>query len=61
LRQRPWVALDEGYTSSRDGNDFGLHIVENIAEAHGWEVVAVDGNDDGARFEVRFTTSPSDG
>lgn len=39
-----------GYTTG-DGQGAGLGIVERIAEAHGWEIVA--SNDDGARVEVR--------
>jgi PAS domain S-box-containing protein len=40
-----------GYTTNEGGTGFGLSIVAEIAEAHGWDVTATD--DDGARFEVR--------
>ncbi|MEF8779831.1 MAG: PAS domain-containing sensor histidine kinase [Haloferacaceae archaeon] len=43
--------FEPGYTTTRDGTGFGLAIVEEIAEAHGW-TVAVDGGGDGARFEI---------
>jgi PAS domain S-box-containing protein len=41
-----------GATSEDDGTGFGLAIVREIVEAHGWEVVATDGDDGGARFEI---------
>ncbi len=40
--------FEPGYTQS-GGTGFGLTIVERIADAHGWTVVAT--GDDGARFE----------
>jgi len=43
--------FDLGYTSSRDGTGFGLSIVKQIAEAHGWEVAVTEGTEGGARFE----------
>ena len=52
--------FEQGFTSSPEGSGLGLRIVERVAETHGWDVVAVDGNDGGARFEVRFTGSPQD-
>lgn len=41
-----------GYSTSRDGTGFGLSIVEDVAEAHGWSVSVTDGSEGGARFEV---------
>ncbi|WP_336326023.1 PAS domain S-box protein [Halovenus sp. HT40] len=41
-----------GYTTNEDGTGFGLSIVAEIAEAHGWEVRATDSTGGGARFEV---------
>ena len=46
------AVLDSGY-SGGDGTGFGLSIVETIAEAHGWDLDVVDGDDGGARFEFR--------
>jgi len=53
----PGIPVDEreavfahGYTTSADGTGFGLAIVEEIADAHGWTVAVADGNG-GARFE----------
>jgi PAS domain S-box-containing protein len=44
--------FDRGYTTSKDGTGFGLAIVEEVAEAHGWEVRVTASASDGARFEV---------
>nr|WP_303646727.1 GAF domain-containing protein [Haloarchaeobius salinus] len=41
--------LESGFTTSEVGTGFGLTIVREIAEAHGWSVDVVD--DDGLRFE----------
>jgi len=45
-----------GYTTSPEGTGFGLNIVRQIAEAHGWTVTATEGVDGGARFEVTGVT-----
>jgi len=44
--------FDHGYTTSPDGTGFGLAIVADIVEAHGWTVSATDGERGGARFEI---------
>ena len=41
-----------GYSTDEDGTGFGLSIVEQVVDAHGWAVRVVDGADGGARFEV---------
>ncbi|MGM0605700.1 MAG: PAS domain-containing sensor histidine kinase [Halobacteriota archaeon] len=41
-----------GFTTDTTGTGFGLAIVAEIAEAHGWDVDLVA--EDGARFEFRF-------
>ena len=40
-----------GYSTSEAGTGFGLAIVRQIAEGHGWAVRATDASDGGARFE----------
>jgi PAS domain S-box-containing protein len=45
----PGRILESGFTTSDVGTGFGLTIVREIAEAHGWSVDVVD--DDGLRFE----------
>ncbi len=41
-----------GYSTLEDGTGFGLVIVKDIVEAHGWELRATDSETDGARFEI---------
>ena len=43
--------VETGYTNSRGGTGFGLSIVSQIAEAHGWTVDVTEGREGGARFE----------
>jgi PAS domain S-box-containing protein len=45
--------FDPGYTTAPEGTGFGLAIVQEIAEAHGWGVEVTESDDGGARFEVR--------
>jgi len=44
--------FEMGYSSTQDGTGFGLAIVEQVAEAHGWEVSLTDSDRGGACFEV---------
>ena len=52
----PEVAHDEvfevGYSTVEDGTGFGLRIVEQIADAHGWEIAITDSEAGGARIEI---------
>lgn len=43
--------FDAGETTRQDGTGFGLPIVKQIAEAHGWEINLTESFDGGARFE----------
>ena len=45
--------FDPGVSSRPDGTGFGLSIVAEIVEAHGWSIEATDGSTGGARFEIR--------
>ncbi|WP_251329792.1 PAS domain S-box protein [Haloplanus pelagicus] len=45
--------FERGFTTATDGTGFGLAIVDQIADAHGWTVSVTDGHDGGARFEFR--------
>jgi Signal transduction histidine kinase len=45
--------FEAGHTSVADGTGFGLKIVSEIAEAHGWSVDLVESDEGGARFEFR--------
>lgn len=44
--------FEHGYTTSDDGTGYGLSVVRQIVDAHGWEIQITDGTDGGARFEV---------
>lgn len=44
--------FEAGFSTADDGTGFGLSIVEQVAEAHGWEIQATTGSDGGARFEI---------
>jgi PAS domain S-box-containing protein len=49
----PETVFDRGVTSADEGTGFGLAIVREIAEAHGWEVAVTESDEGGARFEFR--------
>lgn len=46
------VVFDLGYSSADGGTGFGLSIVKQIVEAHGWTVRVVDSPAGGARLEI---------
>lgn len=44
--------FEYGYTTGDDGTGFGLTIVREGVEAHGWSIEATEGEGGGARFEI---------
>jgi len=44
--------FEQGHTTSPDGTGFGLAIVDQIAEAHGWTIELRESGEGGARFEI---------
>ena len=52
--QDPDRLFESGYTTTPGGTGLGLTIVRHVAEAHGWDVRAMTGEDGGARFEFRL-------
>jgi signal transduction histidine kinase len=42
--------FDAGMTTAEDGTGFGLYIVRQIAEVHGWTAAVEESTDGGARF-----------
>ncbi|WP_247005333.1 PAS domain-containing sensor histidine kinase [Halorientalis litorea] len=49
-----------GYSTADGGTGFGLDIVQQVAEAHGWTVSVTDGDDGGARFEITGVQRPTE-
>jgi len=49
--------FDSGHTTSNDGTGFGLAIVEQICEAHSWDITATESKTGGARFEITSVES----
>ncbi|MCD2204969.1 GAF domain-containing sensor histidine kinase [Halobacterium sp. KA-6] len=48
--------FEDGYSTGESSTGFGLAIVNQIVEAHGWEVCATHSADGGARFEITGVT-----
>jgi signal transduction histidine kinase len=46
-----------GYSTAETGTGFGLAIVSEIVDAHGWTVSVTESEAGGARFEI--VTEPS--
>ncbi|WP_168216033.1 PAS domain S-box protein [Halorussus marinus] len=46
------LVFERGYTTAEDGSGFGLAIVDDIVNAHGWDVAVRDGDAGGVRFEI---------
>ena len=44
--------FDSGYSTADQGTGFGLDLVRQAVEAHGWDVDVTESGDGGARFEV---------
>jgi len=44
--------FEAGYSTADDGTGFGLAIVKEIVEAHGWEIRVADSQTGGVRFEI---------
>jgi signal transduction histidine kinase len=44
--------FEPGVSTEPDGTGFGLTIVRDLAEAHGWDVAATESGAGGARFEI---------
>lgn len=51
------AVFEYGYSTGERGTGFGLAIVEQIAEAHGWRVTLTTSEEDGARFEFHGVDS----
>ena len=52
--ERREQVLRPGETTGKGGIGYGLAIVDQIVEAHGWSLTVTDGDEGGARFEVSW-------
>lgn len=52
--------FEPGHTTTEDGFGFGLTIVAEIVDAHGWTVAASEAPGGGARFEITGTDAVAD-
>ncbi|WP_435061971.1 PAS domain S-box protein [Halobaculum sp. EA56] len=50
------AVFEAGYSTGDRGTGFGLRIVRQVAESHGWDVRATESEEGGARFEVTGVT-----
>jgi PAS domain S-box-containing protein len=46
------AVFEWGHTTTTEGTGFGLAIVTEIVEAHGWEIEVCDATTGGTRFEI---------
>ena len=46
------TVFEAGYSTTEDGTGFGLSIVAEIADAHGWDITVTESEAGGARFEI---------
>jgi PAS domain S-box-containing protein len=45
------IVFESGYTTRENGTGYGLSIVRQVTEAHGWSVELTESDSGGARFE----------
>ncbi|MFD1527006.1 sensor histidine kinase [Halolamina salina] len=46
------IVFERGYSTNAEGTGYGLDIVAEIVEAHGWDVTLTESDGGGARFEI---------
>ena len=46
------TVFEQGYTTTEEGTGYGLSIVREIVNGHGWEICVTDSSPGGARFEI---------
>ena len=51
------AVFEAGYSTSDNGTGFGLNIIQDIVEAHDWDIRVTDSETGGARFEFSSVTS----
>ncbi|MFB6253992.1 MAG: ATP-binding protein [Halobacteriaceae archaeon] len=45
--------FESGYSSKDNGTGFGLAIVKEIVDAHGWEISVTESEEGGAKFDIK--------
>jgi signal transduction histidine kinase len=53
------TVFDPAETTASSGSGFGLTIVQEVVEAHGWEITVTEGREGGARFEITQVAVPA--
>lgn len=48
--------FSHGYSSSDEGTGFGLSIVVDVVDAHGWDIRVTESDDGGAQFNITGVT-----
>jgi PAS domain S-box-containing protein len=51
------AVFEQGVTHSEEGTGYGLAIVTDIVDGHGWSISVGDSESDGARFDVKNVRS----
>lgn len=51
--------FDIGYSTAEEGTGFGLRIVQQIIDAHSWDIRVTDSSEGGARFEITSVEFPT--
>jgi len=46
------MVFEAGYSNTDDGTGFGLNIVQEIIDAHGWDITITESRAGGARIEI---------
>jgi signal transduction histidine kinase len=52
--------FDPGYSTSNVGIGFGLAVVQQLVDAHGWDCELTESGSDGARFEFTDVETPEE-
>jgi signal transduction histidine kinase len=50
--ESPDRIFESGFSTAEYGTGLGLSIVEQVAQAHGWEIIVAESDAGGARFEI---------
>ena len=54
------AVFEAGYSTTGEGTGFGLSIVKQVTDGHGWDVCVTEGASGGARFEITGTEATAE-